>query len=65
VRPAGCAAVEDSSNGLRAASAAGMRVIAIPNAEFPPATDALDQADVILPSIAELLAETVAGLATG
>jgi HAD superfamily hydrolase (TIGR01509 family) len=65
VRPAGCAAVEDSSNGLRAASAAGMRVIAIPNAEFPPVADALDQADVILPSIAELLPETVAGLATG
>ena len=37
VEPARCAAVEDSSNGLRAAHAAGMRVIAFPNAHYPPA----------------------------
>ena len=41
VVPAACAAVEDSSNGLRAASAAGMRVVAYPNRRFPPADDAL------------------------
>ena len=33
--PARCAAVEDSSNGLRAAHAAGIRVIAFPNAALP------------------------------
>lgn len=36
-----CAAVEDSSNGLRAAAAAGMTVIAIPNPVYPPKPDAL------------------------
>ena len=65
VDPARCVAVEDSSNGLRAAAAAGMRVIAIPNRAFPPAADALALADVILQSIDELDAETVAGLSGG
>ena len=41
LEPSSCAAVEDSSNGLRAASAAGLRVIAIPNRHYPPAADAL------------------------
>ena len=36
VAPERCAAVEDSGNGIRAAHAAGMRVIAIPNRRFPP-----------------------------
>ena len=41
VDPGSCAAVEDSSNGLRAAAAAGMTVIAIPNPVYPPKPDAL------------------------
>lgn len=41
VAPNQCAAVEDSSNGLRAAAAAGMTVIAIPNPVYPPKPDAL------------------------
>jgi beta-phosphoglucomutase-like phosphatase (HAD superfamily) len=45
--------VEDSSNGLRSA-AAGMGVVAIPNAAFPPETDALDLAGAVLSSIGEL-----------
>jgi HAD superfamily hydrolase (TIGR01509 family) len=53
--PERCAAVEDSTNGLRSASAAGMRVIAIPNPEFPPADDALRLADVALGSLADLM----------
>jgi HAD superfamily hydrolase (TIGR01509 family) len=60
--PASCAAVEDSTNGLRAAAAAGMRVIAVPNAAFSPEAEALALADVVLPSIAELNARVVAGL---
>ena len=48
-----CAAVEDSSNGLRSAAAAGMRVIAIPHPVYPPDPDALAAA-VVLPSLAEL-----------
>jgi HAD superfamily hydrolase (TIGR01509 family) len=49
--PASCAAVEDSANGLRAAAAAGMKVIAIPNGAFPPGAEALALADVVLPSL--------------
>jgi HAD superfamily hydrolase (TIGR01509 family) len=49
-----CAAVEDSSNGIRSAHAAGMRVIAIPNTRYPPADDALALADVTLASLAGL-----------
>ena len=48
-----CAAVEDSSNGLRSAHAAGMRVLALPNAHYAPAPDALRLADVVLASPAE------------
>jgi HAD superfamily hydrolase (TIGR01509 family) len=44
VAPERCAAIEDSANGLRSAKAAGMRVIAIPNAHFPPPEDVLEQA---------------------
>src|SRR5207244_3268628 len=34
--PSASAGVEDSGNGIRAAKAAGMKTIAIPNASFPP-----------------------------
>jgi HAD superfamily hydrolase (TIGR01509 family) len=54
VDPATAAAVEDSSNGLRAAAAAGMVVVAVPNQEFPPAADALALADTVLSSLREL-----------
>jgi HAD superfamily hydrolase (TIGR01509 family) len=60
--PSSCVAVEDSSSGLRAAAAAGMWVIAIPNAAFPPEAAALALADVVLPSIADLNPGVVAGL---
>ncbi|HUQ58925.1 HAD family phosphatase [Lentzea sp.] len=48
-----CYAVEDSTNGLRAALAAGMTVLAVPNPHFPPAAEVLDQVRV-LPSISAL-----------
>jgi HAD superfamily hydrolase (TIGR01509 family) len=54
VDPAACVAIEDSANGIRAAHAAGMRVIAIPNRRYPPPGDALALADVVLGSIDEL-----------
>ena len=54
VEPAASVAVEDSSNGLRAASAAGMLVVAAPNAEFPPAPDALALAATSVGSLDEL-----------
>jgi HAD superfamily hydrolase (TIGR01509 family) len=58
VDPTRAAAIEDSHNGIRAARAAGMRVIAIPNRDFPP-DEALAQADVVLESLAGLTAEAV------
>jgi HAD superfamily hydrolase (TIGR01509 family) len=59
VPPARCAAVEDSSNGLRSAAAAGMTVFAVPNREFPPAGDALGLAADVLGSITELTPERI------
>jgi len=57
-----CAAVEDSSNGLRSASAAGCAVIAVPRPEYPPAADALRLARVVLGSLTDLTSDTVAAL---
>jgi HAD superfamily hydrolase (TIGR01509 family) len=54
-----CAAVEDSENGIRSAKAAGMRVLAIPNRDYPPDPEALRLADEVLESIAELTPERV------
>jgi HAD superfamily hydrolase (TIGR01509 family) len=59
VDPHQTAAVEDSSNGLRAASAAGMIVIAIPDRDLPPAQDALELAKLTLESISELTPQVV------
>jgi HAD superfamily hydrolase (TIGR01509 family) len=59
IDPSKAAAIEDSQNGILAAKAAGMRVIAIPNTHFPPDEQALAQADVVLGSLAELTAEAV------
>ena len=62
VDPVRCAAVEDSSNGLRSAAAGGLAVIAVPRPEYPPAADALGPARVVLGSLTELTPETVASL---
>jgi HAD superfamily hydrolase (TIGR01509 family) len=59
VAPETAAAVEDSSNGLRAASAAGTVVVAIPNRAFPPHPDALSLAAIVLDSLDELTPETL------
>jgi beta-phosphoglucomutase-like phosphatase (HAD superfamily) len=50
VDPARCIAVEDSSNGIRAAAAAGMAVVAIPNPTYPPRPDALARCAKIAPT---------------
>ena len=63
VRPDRAVAVEDSSNGLRSADAAGLAVIAIPNAAFPPAPDALALAAVRLTDLRELTPEVVVAAA--
>ena len=59
VEATGCAAVEDSANGIRSARAAGMRVIAIPNPHYPPSEDVLALADIVLNSLDELTPERV------
>ena len=61
VEPTRAAAIEDSSNGIRSAHAAGMRVIALPNAHYPPAPDALALADAVVSGPAELTPELVRG----
>ncbi|GGK84699.1 HAD family hydrolase [Mangrovihabitans endophyticus] len=57
--PAACAAVEDSSNGLRSAAAAGLAVVCVPHGVYPPAADALAAADMVLDGIADLTPEAV------
>jgi HAD superfamily hydrolase (TIGR01509 family) len=59
VDPSRAVAVEDSHNGIRAAKAAGMGVVAIPNHRFPPGEEALADADVTLDSLPELIPEAV------
>jgi HAD superfamily hydrolase (TIGR01509 family) len=61
VDPAGCAAIEDSHNGILSARAAGMRVIALPNHAFPPGPEALGQAHAVLGGLDELIPERVNG----
>jgi len=60
VEPSDAAAVEDSSNGLRSAAAAGLHVIAIPRPEFPPDPDALAAASLVLPGLADLTPDAMA-----
>lgn len=60
--PSECAAVEDSSNGMRAAHAAGLATLGLPHADFPPVADALTLCDRVLSSMDELTVDLVAGL---
>jgi HAD superfamily hydrolase (TIGR01509 family) len=59
VEPARAAAVEDSGNGIRSAHAASLRVVAIPNAHFPPDGEALALVDVVVESLDELTPEVI------
>jgi HAD superfamily hydrolase (TIGR01509 family) len=62
--PARCAAVEDSTNGLRAAAAAGMLLVAVPNREFAPEQRALALARAVISSLDELRPELIERLAS-
>lgn len=62
VPPGEAVAIEDSSNGLRSAHAAGLIVVALPHADFPPADDALEVAAAQVASLADLTPELIAGL---
>jgi HAD superfamily hydrolase (TIGR01509 family) len=61
-RPYRCAAVEDSANGLRSASAAGLHVIAVPHPRYPPGAAALGLAGLVLTSLDELTPDAVSAL---
>ena len=65
VDPARTTAVEDSENGIHAAKAAGMRVVALPNRLFPPGAEALAAADVVLDSLGDLGPDVVRGSRAG
>jgi HAD superfamily hydrolase (TIGR01509 family) len=60
--PPSCVAIEDSSNGLRSAAAAGMAVIAVPNPHYPPDPDAVALAAVVVNTVAEVSPALVASL---
>ena len=60
--PARSVAVEDAPNGIRAAHAAGMVVIAVPPHFHPPSGDVLALADAVIESLDDLTTELVAEL---
>ncbi len=60
--PSRCAAVEDSTNGLRSAAAAGLHVIAIPQPSYPPDPAALAAASLVLPTLAALTPAAVSAI---
>jgi HAD superfamily hydrolase (TIGR01509 family) len=59
VAPERCAAIEDSENGIRSAKAARMRVLAIPNPQYPPNDEALAAADEVLGSLWDLAPDLI------
>jgi HAD superfamily hydrolase (TIGR01509 family) len=61
-QPSDCAAVEDSTNGIGSAVAAGCRVIAVPNRDYPPDEAVLGDAAVVLHHLGELTVDVVDGL---
>jgi HAD superfamily hydrolase (TIGR01509 family) len=61
IDPEHAVAVEDSHNGILAAKAGGMCVVAIPYRRYQPGEGALAEADVVLEDISELTPEAVEG----
>lgn len=57
--PEACLVVEDSLNGVRAAKAAGMTVVLVPNHSVPPADGAVEMADLVLTRLADLDPATI------
>jgi HAD superfamily hydrolase (TIGR01509 family) len=62
VDPGSCAAIEDSTNGIRSAHAAGMGVVAVPNKDFPPEPEAVDLAALVLDSLEDLSSDEIRSL---
>lgn len=59
VRADHCVAIEDSSNGIRSAAAAGMRVVAIPHDSYPIDPDAEQLATLVIGHISEFTEESL------
>src|SRR5215467_9166131 len=55
--PQACAAVEDSTNGVRSAATAGLQVIAVPHPRYPPEPAALRAARLVVTGLDELTAQ--------
>jgi HAD superfamily hydrolase (TIGR01509 family) len=62
VDPHACVAVEDSTNGILSGLAARMRVVAVPNRDFPPDPEVVARADVVLAAVDRLRPEVVDAL---
>jgi HAD superfamily hydrolase (TIGR01509 family) len=62
VEPTGTVAVEDSTNGVRSAHAAGMAVVCVPPAFHPPAEDTLALCGAVLTTLDELTEDLVRSL---
>jgi mannitol-1-/sugar-/sorbitol-6-/2-deoxyglucose-6-phosphatase len=60
--PSQCVGVEDSLNGIRSLRAAGMLVIAVPSPSYPLLQEALDTADIALPSLRDFSVQLVQSL---
>ena len=65
VAPEAVVAIEDSNNGLRSASGAGMAVIAVPRPAFPPLPEALSLADAVVEHLDDVTVDLVESLVRG
>lgn len=62
VPPAGCVVIEDATNGIKSAMAAGMRVVAVPPHFNPPNSELLARCDLVIDNLDELTEATLASL---
>jgi HAD superfamily hydrolase (TIGR01509 family) len=62
VRAERCVVVEDSSNGIKSAAAAGAAIIAIPNRMYRPDESVLGLVDVVLSDIEQLTSQAISSL---
>jgi HAD superfamily hydrolase (TIGR01509 family) len=65
VEPHRAVAIEDSTNGIKAADAAGLSVVALPNPHFPPTREALRLAGSVIETLHELTPQLVEQTADG
>jgi len=57
-----CICLEDSTNGILAGKAAGMKVVAVPDVRFSPPEEVLERADLVLPTLREFTLEVIHSL---